>query len=305
MASSPIITLGVDGAELGVLPEIGGCIAFYRASFAGRRVDLLRPAGAAAIAARDPRATGCFPLVPFSNRIRLGRFSFAGREVRLPANAPNSPHAIHGFGFEARWQVAARAGTTLVIEHRREAGAWPFPYVARQIFDLAPAGLTVTMEVENLGREAMPLGLGWHPYFPRTPGARLSAPVEKMWRNDAETMPVELVAPPAPHRLDKGVRLADFPIDNCFTGWGGRAVIDWPETKARLELTADRPFKFLVVFAPEGRDFFCVEPVSNITDAFNLAAPWNPGGRDDTGMAVLEPGKSLRAAMRLAPEPMP
>ena len=294
----PLVTLSADGTELGVLPDVGGAIAFYRVAIGGKRVDLLRPASAAAIAARDPRATGCFPLVPFSNRVRAGKFRFAGREVRLPNNAPNGPHAIHGFGFEQPWQIAARAGTTLVIEHRRESGAWPFPYVARQIFDLASAGLTVTMEVENRGGEAMPLGLGWHPYFPRTAQARLVASVKKMWRNDAETMPIELVDPPAGQRLDKGVRLAEFAVDNCFTGWGGRALIEWPETKTRLELSADGVFKFLVVFVPQGRDFFCAEPVSNCTDAFNLADQ----GRTDTGMTVLKPGKTLRAAMRLAPE---
>ncbi len=296
--SDPTVILKADGAEAGVLPEIGGCIAFYRADIAGRKIDFLRPAGAAALAQRDPRLTGCFPLVPFSNRIRAGKFRFAGREIALPANAPTGPHAIHGFGFEALWRVATRSESRLAIEHRRDGGAWPFSYIARQVFELTSAGLTVTMKVGNLGDEPMPLGLGWHPYFPRTPRARLVASVKKMWRNDAETMPIELVDPPAGQRLDKGVRLEEFAVDNCFTGWGGRALIEWPETKTRLELSADGVFKFLVVFVPQGRDFFCAEPVSNCTDAFNLADQ----GRTDTGMTVLKPGKTLRAAMRLAPE---
>ena len=296
--SDPTVILKADGAEAGVLPEIGGCIAFYRADIAGRKIDFLRPAGAAALAQRDPRLTGCFPLVPFSNRIRAGKFRFAGREIALPVNAPTGPHAIHGFGFEALWRVATRSESRLAIEHRRDGGAWPFSYIARQVFELTSAGLTVTMKVGNLGDEPMPLGLGWHPYFPRTPRARLVASVKKMWRNDAETMPIELVDPPAGQRLDKGVRLEEFAVDNCFTGWGGRALIEWPETKTRLELSADGVFKFLVVFVPQGRDFFCAEPVSNCTDAFNLADQ----GRTDTGMTVLKPGKTLRAAMRLAPE---
>ena len=43
------------------------------------------------------------------------------------------------------------------------------------------------------------------------------------------------------------------------------------------------PLGFLVVYTPPGEDFFCAEPVSNATDAFNLAA----AGRTDTGMLVL------------------
>lgn len=41
-----------------------------------------------------------------------------------------------------------------------------------------------------------------------------------------------------------------------------------------------------------------MEPVSHVTDAFNLA----DAGRTDTGMLVLEPGETLRMAVVLTPE---
>ena len=50
-------------------------------------------------------------------------------------------------------------------------------------------------------------------------------------------------------------------------------------------------------FVPAGQDFFCVEPVSNMTDAFNLAA----AGETATGTRTLEPGESLTGRMRLVP----
>jgi aldose 1-epimerase len=53
-----------------------------------------------------------------------------------------------------------------------------------------------------------------------------------------------------------------------------------------------------VVYTPPGEAFFCVEPVSHITDAFNLAA----AGRTDTGMLSLLPGESVRATLTLTPE---
>jgi aldose 1-epimerase len=54
----------------------------------------------------------------------------------------------------------------------------------------------------------------------------------------------------------------------------------------------------LVLYTPPAADFFCVEPVSHVTDAVNLAA----SGRTDTGLRVLAPGETLRAAMTLVPE---
>ena len=62
-------------------------------------------------------------------------------------------------------------------------------------------------------------------------------------------------------------------------------------------LDADPPLGFLVVYSPAGEDYFCAEPVSHCTDAFNLAAQ----GRADTGMLTLQPGASVSATVRLRP----
>jgi aldose 1-epimerase len=86
-------------------------------------------------------------------------------------------------------------------------------------------------------------------------------------------------------------------LDNAFTGWHRQAAITWPERGARLLLDADAPLGFLVVYSPASADFFCAEPVSHCTDAFNLAAQ----GRADTGMLTLEAGASVSAVLRLRP----
>ena len=67
-----------------------------------------------------------------------------------------------------------------------------------------------------------------------------------------------------------------------FTGWSGTARIAWPERGASLVMAAERPLSFLTLYTPAGEPYFCAEPVSNITNAFNLAP-----GRDDTGLIVL------------------
>jgi aldose 1-epimerase len=58
------------------------------------------------------------------------------------------------------------------------------------------------------------------------------------------------------------------------------------------------PLDFLVVYTPPGRPFFCAEPVSHITDAFNLVA----AGRTDTGARSLAAGETLRAKVTLSVE---
>src|SRR5829696_9768717 len=48
-----------------------------------------------------PLYWGCYPMAPWAGRVRRGRFTFQGREHRLPINM--APHAIHGTTFTRPW----------------------------------------------------------------------------------------------------------------------------------------------------------------------------------------------------------
>ncbi|MBI3707977.1 MAG: aldose 1-epimerase [Proteobacteria bacterium] len=296
-ATTDIVTLRNGRAGLHVAPAVGGSIARYWIEGDRRTFEWLRPASRQAIAAREAGEMACYPLVPFSNRIRQGRFDFAGRRVELPLNQLPEPHVTHGHGWQNPWSVADAGADHLTIEYDHAADAWPFPYRATQRFKLAPDALFVDMEVVNRGAVRMPVGLGLHPYFIRTPLSRLTAAIERMWRTDDEIMPIDLVEPPSGLRQSEGLALDGSALDNCFTGWRRRAEIVWPEWNAHLTLTADEPLSFLVVYTPPGQDHFCVEPVSHCTDAFNLAN----AGRNDTGMLVLDPGARLQTRIAFTP----
>ena len=150
----------------------------------------------------------------------------------------------------------------------------------------------------NEGDAAMPVGLGWHPYFPRTRETTLTAHVTEIWLTDPEILPTARVVP-APDRDPRpGLAVDRVALDNAFVGWDGHAVVTWPERGARLRLAASPPLGTLVVYTPPAQPFFCAEPVSHVTDAFNLAA----GGQADTGMLILAPGESVRATFTLSPE---
>jgi aldose 1-epimerase len=289
------LTLRAGPARLGLAPALGGAVTRCGSETPDGPVEWLRPASPDALARRDPRGLAAFPLVPYSNRIREGRFTYGGRAVALPPNFPPERHSIHGQGWQAGWDPVDVREASAELEYRHAPDAWPWAYRARQRFRLRPDRLRVELAVANESDGPMPLGVGWHPYFARTPGATLTADVTGMWRTDAETLPVEHVAP-APVALAAGVQIAGLALDNCFTGWRRRAVIEWPEWSARLVLTAERPLDFLVVFVPPGRDFFCVEPVSQVPDALNLAA----AGRGDTGLLSLASGHRVAAAVTLA-----
>ncbi len=86
-------------------------------------------------------------------------------------------------------------------------------------------------------------------------------------------------------------------LDNCYAAWTGRAEITRPEHGIRLVTAADDIFRHLVVYTPDGKPYFAVEPASNMTDAINRmdTVP-------DHGMRVLEPGERLVRQVRFSVE---
>ncbi len=291
-----LITLRAGGAGLVLAPEAGGSVVRYWIGRGAAAWDVLRPWPAPRL--DQVFQSAAFALVPYSNRIRAGRFSFQGRDVALPLNRPPERHSIHGLGWQTAWQPRAVRDDEATLELRHAGCAWPWAFRATQHFTLEPASLSVMLTLRNESDMPMPAGLGWHPYFLRTLRTTLVADVRAMWLTDDEVMPTTLAPSRPAADLSRGVAVDAVGLDNCFVGWSRRTAIEWPEPGIRLVLTAEPPLDFLVVYTPPGRPFFCVEPVSHVTDAFNLAA----GGRTDTGARTLAPGETLRAVVTLSLE---
>jgi aldose 1-epimerase len=292
-----IVALHCGPARVEVAPRLGGTILGFWSVEGGVRTDWLTPRATSPIAVSGTCPLASFPLVPYSNRLRDGRFAFRGRTVDQPLR-PGDAHAIHGHGRLRDWQVVEAHDDRLTIVYEHAPDAWPWRYVARQDFTLTADALTVRMAIENRSPEDMPAGLGHHPYFPRTPQTRVAAEIGSIWLPEAGLFPTQHGAPPPAMDPNEGVAVDRISLDHAFAGWTGRAVIEWPERGQRLVMTADPSLGTLIIFSPPGKDFVCVEPVSHGVDAFNLAE----AGVSDTGMRVMRPGEAWEASLRLAPE---
>jgi aldose 1-epimerase len=165
-----MIELATGGATLRIVPELGGSIA----SFEVAGTPILRPMPAAALAAGDVTGSACYPLVPYSNRIRDAKLRFGGRTFALAHNFGAHPHAIHGVGWQRPWTIEAASDTRLCIALNHDASgpdarAWPWPFRATQAFHLADAArgdaaprtvLVMTLTLRNVGAAPFPFGLG-------------------------------------------------------------------------------------------------------------------------------------------------
>lgn len=301
-----LVRLAQGPLRVEIAPEIGGALAgFWSLGEGGRRIDWLRPASPAALARRDILGMASFPLVPFCNRIRNGRARFEGREIRMAPNHPatDSPHPLHGLGWQRPWTVLARSEACCDLGLYAPASPeWPWRFSAMQRIELRGGALQVRLSVLNEDTVAMPAGLGHHPYFPRGAGARLTSATAAMWRADAQVMPLALETGGVVDRLRAGLPLDEVDLDNNFVGWERSARIDWPADTAgparSLRIEADPVLDHFVVYAPPGADHFCAEPVSQCTDWLNLLDRY---GRGALGGARLAAGEPLAVSFRLVP----
>src|SRR6185437_17024998 len=88
--------------------EVGGGLRAYcargRAQLDGYRVDEM---------CRSARGQ-C--LVPWPNRVRDGRYEFAGLPQQLPLTEPERQNAIHGLARWVNWTLAHQSEDSVVME---------------------------------------------------------------------------------------------------------------------------------------------------------------------------------------------
>jgi galactose mutarotase-like enzyme len=219
----------------------------------------------------DPLSWGAYPMVPWAGRVDRGRFRFGGRDHRLPINL--APHALHGTGFAARWELIDDA----TIAHRFRH-PWPFAGTATQSFTLEAGHLETTMTVR--ADDPMPLLVGWHPWFRRrldtghgpSPEAELDFGSPSMYELDGQAIPTGHLVPCPPG-----------PWDNCFTNLDRDPRLRWA---GLLTATVSSSCDHWVVF--DQRPYaICVEPQSGAPDEFNRRP------------AVLDAGQSHTAWYRI------
>lgn len=290
MSSENCVELTAGRLRIELTPSIGGCISAFEWRGDGAARSILRKCHSRLEKVLD---APCFPLVPYVNRIRGGRFNFRGQAVRIAPNMAGEPSPLHGQGWLNPWQVEERSANNAILSFRHEPGEWPWAYQARQEFTLDERGLSVTLSCTNTSAGPMPCGLGQHPYFPCGPETQIDTCVTHVWTIDALVLPVEKV--PATGRFDlRNRRVCGQDLDHGFAGWGGSATMsdpDWPYVVRMSSPDA----RFFQLYSPVGGGIFVAEPVTHANAALNAPEQDWP----ELGMRVLEPGETMGLEMRI------
>lgn len=295
-----MITIQNKHWQIGILPETGASIAFGRVRHNDQWVDVLRPTPLSDYG----NSSNCssFIMLPWCNRIKDGLLRYGDETFQLNVTKDDGT-ARHGDVRKRNWTVnlidAYHISMSLNSSDFPDMN-WPFAFSALAEYRLDGAEFKWTLSIKNEDTRAYPTGFGHHPYFVKPKGENL--PHVQIPCNQYFELTNYMATGPAvdlPERLEfREMRsLGEANINDVLTYRIGDepARMYYPEYQTTLEMFADPLFKHILLYAPEGEPYYAVEPMTNVSDGFNLFADDVEG----SGVFVLEIGEEQRADVRL------
>jgi aldose 1-epimerase len=293
--------------EVSICPSVGNIAYDMRVN--GHAI-LMSPTNLGGWRAK-PEQAGIPFLAPWANRMDPDAFWANGHEYKLNPAVVNIRRdangvAIHGLViFVSDWKLinvyAAPDGAEYTArlqfwQHPEWMAQFPFAHTIDMTYRLSEGILEVRTVISNESLEPMPLVIGFHPWY------RLDSPRDQ-WRihlkarehfklsnkfiPTGETEPVRLPDP---------LPLAGRELDDVF---GGVSSADefWVESHGqRVSIRFGPKFPIAVIYAPKDRNVVCFEPMTGITNGFNLA---HAGKFKD--LQAVAPGASWRESFWIRP----
>ncbi|MDE2318549.1 MAG: aldose 1-epimerase [Rhodospirillales bacterium] len=289
-----LLTLSSGPMRVEIAPDTGGAIFAWHHGATG----LLRADVSGTDGGIPARQLASFPLIPFSNRIAHGQFTFDGVTYTLPRDAKEARHAMHGNALYAAWDVAESDVSHAVLRlayspEREDMPFFPFAYEAEQRYEVTDTSLRIGLSLRNTDTRRFPAGFGHHLYFPRRGKTLVKFEAGQMWENGEDGLPSSTTAQ-FQASLAEGRALDSTSFDNCFENWQGQALLSFPQEGHTLSVKASPAFGHCVLFTPPGKPFFAFEPVTHLNDAVNRMTETNRHG-----LVILEPGEVLEGEVTI------
>ena len=264
---------------------------------------------------------GAAILVPYANRIRgqvapdgkTVKVNWEGNTLSLPGNTSGrqpgaEKHAMHGLILKAKVQdirqkkIKGGEQVTGILHAGDFGGQWVSSTDLMFTISLTADAVDVQVTAKNVGKQAEPIAIGWHPYINLPSGNRAQARVHipgeqfsEMDRHD-DLIPtgklLNVEGTVNDWRAPEGYTLGDRFFDEnwChFTKTNGAIVakVFDPAAHYGVEIDGLSPeINTVEAYAPPRAKFVAIEHQYNFNDPFGKQ--WNGM---DTGMVRLKPGQ--------------
>lgn len=271
-----LVQLGDDDVSVEVLPGVGARLHRVRV----RGVDVLRSPDDPRMHVEDGWFWGSYPMAPWCNRLPAGRSRAAGHDLDLPSNFFDGT-AIHGQVATIPWTRESAGVFTI----RGGGDGWPWPYEVRQTILVGGDGLTLTLAVTNLADDAMPAGLGFHPWFREPVEVAINA--RSVFRSNLDPSPLP---EPVSGELDR--RTAGplgMGVDAAWTDLAAPPIVlTWPDHALRATVDVSPTVRYVVAARLANADATAVEPETHAPAGLRRLARGEPGA-----LALIDPGETL------------
>ena len=308
-----------DRTEVSIVPSIGN-IAF-ELKVNGTNL-LWKPWQSLAEFRAKPVFSGIPFLAPWANRLDGDAFRANGERYLLNPELNNIHRdgnglPIHGLlRYTDLWKIIALEATEAGASVTSRLEFWrypdfmaqfPFAHEIEMTHRLRDGGLEIHLAIANQAAVPMPVSVGFHPDFtlPDVPRDEWSVhiPVRERVVLDDKLLPTgafELAG------LADRIDLKDRSFDTVFAGVdsadtfevGGEVHGEAAGRSRKIALRFGPKYPVAVVYAPPGQQFICFEPMSGVTNAFNLAhrglypqlQTIPPGGRWEESFRIFPQG---------------
>mgnify|MGYP001161914693 CR=1 FL=1 len=217
-------------------------------------------------------------LFPICGQLADTSYEWNGRTYRM---------ANHGVARTSPWEVAGtstdgEASITLrLTSNESTLLSYPFPFELLFTYALKDGQLHIRQQYANTGTEAMPFYAGFHPYFSIDGSKSIayeSDATKLLDYNDNEVKPFTGV-----------VDLEELVESVCLLDAAQREIAFPVAGGARVKLSYDDVFKYVVLWSVKDRPFVCVEPWMAMTGELNRQEE----------LYMLEPGTKLDATLTI------
>jgi aldose 1-epimerase len=210
-------------------------------------------------------------LGPWANRLDEPAFYANGKKFTFNPDLGNvrGNNPIHGFLSSAKqWQVvevkadANQAWVTSRLDFYRQPewmAQFPFAHTIDMTYRLRDGVLEVNLKIHNLSAEAMPISIGFHPYYHLTDSPRdewtVGVGARTQWILAAnkiptgETRPIEKFFPDP-----QNIPLKNYSLDHVFSDLirdgPGRAMMSVRGKTQKLEIMFGAKYRASVIYSP-------------------------------------------------------
>jgi aldose 1-epimerase len=309
--SLEVVRLGDAGCrtELFIAPAMGNMAYDMRVN--GQQL-LWSPYETVAEWLAKPVQLGIPFLGPWANRLDQDAFFANGKKYCLNPEViglDRDPNGlpIHGLLLFAKdWQVirmqsdASAAEVTSRLEfwkHPDWMAQFPFAHTVDMTHRLADGVLEVRLSIDNHSVDPMPLSVGFHPWYriadcPRDEW-RLHLPVRTRYPLSEKLIPTGVTEPCG---LPDSFTLAEHRVNDVFGGVNSPDEFTLEGKSQKISVRFGAKYPIAIVFAPHTIPAVCFEPMSGVTNAFNLA---HAGVYQ--GLQTIAPGEKWSESFWLTP----